>query len=106
MPCCCLTLTVHALLLPFLCRNVLDILRNNSRLEALYSMVAARACQVRLVLWLLRDCGCWCGWCGRTAAGMAWHGMHFVGMCMACIDMHGTAWHDISSRRMSCVAMA
>ena len=30
-----------------LSRNVLDILRNNSRLEALYSMVAARACQVR-----------------------------------------------------------
>jgi translation initiation factor 3 subunit A len=26
-------------------RNVLDILRNNSRLEALYAMVAARACQ-------------------------------------------------------------
>lgn len=32
---------------PLPSRNVLDILRNNSRLEALYSMAAARACQVR-----------------------------------------------------------
>ena len=26
------------------CRNVLDILRNNSRLEALYAMATSRAC--------------------------------------------------------------
>ena len=31
------------------CRNVLDILRNNSRLEGLYSMATSRAFQVRAV---------------------------------------------------------
>lgn len=58
----CLVADCIMLCLPmFACRNVLDILRNNSRLEALYAMVAARACQVRHV---------------ACSAGVGWHGIN------------------------------
>ena len=48
------------------CRNVLDILRNNSRLEGLYAMATSRAFQVRLLL--LRAAAGSCGQL-RAAAG-------------------------------------
>ena len=84
------------------CRNVLDILRNNSRLEALYAMVAARACQVRH------------GACGAGAAGMAWHGMLGGFECVPWHDRKqwqscmlqamtwmplGMAWHEYLAKR-------